>query len=107
MTQFGAEFLGLCSLYGMVICNGMKSWTRLGGITCKTYNGQSVVDCVICSKNFISKLLEFGIGDTSYEMKSDHLPLLVKLGISPISQHDNQDHHKQKNIPDAQWATGR
>lgn len=47
VSHYGADFLGLYSLYGMVICNGMKNWLRSNGITCKTHNGQSVVDYVI------------------------------------------------------------
>jgi exonuclease III len=79
VTHFGAELLGLCSLFGMVICNGMRGWPASGGITCKTYNGQSVVDYLICSQSFTSRVLKFDIGDCPIEMKSDHAPLLVKL----------------------------
>ena len=56
VSHFGAELLGLCSLYDMVICNGMKTWPRFGDIMCKNYNGQSVVDYMICSQSFISNL---------------------------------------------------
>jgi len=59
VMHFRVELLGLCSLFGMVICNGMRRWPTSGGITCKTYNGQSVVDCVICSQSFTSRLLKF------------------------------------------------
>ncbi|KAH9299597.1 hypothetical protein KI387_031279, partial [Taxus chinensis] len=96
VSHFGVELLGLCSLYNMVICNGMRAWPRLGNITCKTYNGQSVVDYVICSQSFISTLLEFEIGDCPIELKSDHRPLLVKLGTAFNQQQRNQAHHMQK-----------
>lgn len=58
VSHFGAELLGLCSVFDMVICNGLKSWPKSGCITCKTYNGQSVVDYVICSQNLIAKVLD-------------------------------------------------
>jgi hypothetical protein len=75
MTHFGVELLGLCRFFGMVICNGMRGWPTSRGITCKTYNGQSVVDYSICSQSFTSKVLKFDIGDCPIEPKSDHAPL--------------------------------
>jgi hypothetical protein len=63
VKHFGVELLELCSLFGMVICNGMRGWSSLGGITCKNYNGQSVVDYLICSQSFTSRVLKFVIGD--------------------------------------------
>jgi hypothetical protein len=89
VTHFGAELLGLSSLFGMVIYNGMREWPTLGGITCKTYNGHSVVDYLTCSQSFTSRVLKFDIGDCPIEMKSDHAPLLVKLDFHD-SPHNNQ-----------------
>ena len=73
----------------MVICNGMRGWPASGGITCKTYNGQSVVDYLICSQSFTSRVLKFDIGDFHIEMNSDDAHLLVKLDF-PSSPHHNQ-----------------
>jgi hypothetical protein len=89
VTHFGEKLLGFCSLYGMVIFNGMRWWLTSGGITCKTYNGQSVVDYLICSQSFTSRVLKFDIGDCLVEMKSNHAPLLVKLDFS-ASRHNNK-----------------
>ena len=61
VSHFRIYLLGLCSLYDMVICNGMTTSPRSSGITCKTYNGQSVVDYVICSQSFICNLSNFRI----------------------------------------------
>lgn len=47
VMHYKDELLGICSLFNLVICNGMRAWTNLGNITCKTYNGKSVVDYVI------------------------------------------------------------
>ncbi|KAH9298448.1 hypothetical protein KI387_030130 [Taxus chinensis] len=98
VNHFGVELLGLCSLYDMVICNGMKTWPRSSNITCKTYNGQSVVDYVICTQSTICRLLEFEIGDCPIELKSDHNPLLVKLGTIS-NQQGKQVHRKQETSP--------
>lgn len=81
VSHFGIELLGLCSLYDMFIFNGMKAWPRSGDITCKNYNGQSVVDYVICSQSLICNLSDFRIGACPIEMNSDHSPLFIKLGM--------------------------
>lgn len=81
MSHFGIELLGLCSLHDMVIFNGMKAWPRSGDITCKNYNGQSVVDYVICSQSLICNLSDFRIGAYPIEMNSDHSPLFINLGM--------------------------
>jgi len=77
VTHFGVELIEICSLFVMVICNGMRGWPTLGGISCKTYNGQSVVDYLIRSQSYTSRVLKFYIGDFPIEMKYDHAPLLV------------------------------
>jgi hypothetical protein len=89
VTHFGVELIGIYSLFDMVICNGMRGWPASRGITCKNYNGQSLVDYLICSQSFTSRVLKFDIGDCPIEMKSDHVPLLVKLNF-PASPHNNQ-----------------
>ena len=66
----------------------MRRWSTLGGITCKTYDGQSVVDYVICSQSFTSRLLKFDIGDCSIEIKYDHAPLFVKMDFAHSSPHN-------------------
>ena len=81
MSHFGAKPCGVCSLHGLIICNGMANWPSLGGITYKTYNGHSMVDYVLCSQTTISRLLEFNVGACPIELKSDHMPLLVRLDI--------------------------
>jgi hypothetical protein len=74
VTHFGRKLLGLCSLFGMVIYNGMRGWPTLGGITCTTYNSQNMVDYFIYSQSFNSRVLNFDIGDCPIEMKSNHAP---------------------------------
>jgi hypothetical protein len=64
-------------------------WPTSMGITCINYNGQSVVDYLICSQSFTSRMLKFDIGDYPIEMKSDHAPLLDKLDF-PANPHNNQ-----------------
>ena len=99
VSHFGVELLGLCSLSDMVICNGMRRWPTSWGITCKTYNGQSVVDYVIFSQSFIPRILKFDIGDHLIEMKSDHAPLFVKLDFASTSPYNNQNFGTKKITP--------
>ena len=49
VSHFGVELLGACSLHGLIIFNGIEKWLSSRGITCKTYNGHSVVDYILCS----------------------------------------------------------
>lgn len=35
-TQYGAKLFGVCSLYDLIICNGLKVWPSSGNITCHT-----------------------------------------------------------------------
>ena len=71
----------------------------MGGVTCKTYNGHNVVDYILCSQTSISRLLEFNIGACPIELKSDHMPLLVKLDIQNhrSQETDNSILHKNNN----------
>lgn len=73
----------------MVICIGMRGWKNSRGIKCKNYNGQSVVDYVIWSQSFTSRVLKFDIEKYRIEMKSNHAPLFVKLDVAPTSPHNN------------------
>ena len=82
VSHFRAELLGLCSLFDMIICKRIRRCPTSGGIACKTYNGQSVVDYLIFSQSFIPRILKFDIGDRLVEMKSDHAPLFVKLDFA-------------------------
>ena len=59
----------------------MKAWPRSSEITCKIYNGRSVVDYVICSQSSICNLLEFNVGACPIEMNFGHMSLFIKLGI--------------------------
>ena len=87
INHFGAELLGLCCLYNMVICNGMEKWPKSGGITCKRYNGQSVVDYVICSQDYVAKIINFEIEDCPMELKSDHNPIFISVATHFKDQH--------------------
>jgi len=75
----------------------MKAWPTSGGIMCKTYSGQSVVDYVICSQSIVCNLLEFNIEACPIEMNFDHMPLCIKLGIhtSEIQEGQTQQGHKK------------
>ena len=77
----------------------MRRRPTSGGITCKTYNGQSVVDYVICSHSFIPRILKFDTGDHLVEMKSDHAPLFVKLDFASTSPYNNQNFGMKKITP--------
>lgn len=74
--------MGLCSVFDMVIFNGLKSWPKSGCIMFKTYNRQSIVDYVICLQNLIAKVLDFKIGVFPLELNSDHMPLFVKMDFT-------------------------
>ncbi len=88
VNHFGAELLGLCCLYNMVICNGMERWPKLGGITCKRHNGQSVVDYVICSQDYVASIINFEIEECPIELKSDHNSISIRVATHIKDQHN-------------------
>jgi hypothetical protein len=59
------------------------------GYHMQNLHGQSVVDYLICSQSFTSRVLKFDIGDCPIEMKYDDAPLFVKLDF-PTSPRNNQ-----------------
>lgn len=76
----------------------MRGWANSRAITCKTYNGQSVVDYVICSQNLTTRVLEFEINNCPIEMKSNHMPLLVKLDFASNNPHNKKRFPHAKEI---------
>ena len=71
----------------MVICNGMEKWPKSGGITWKRYNGQSVVNYVICSQDYVTKIINFEIEYCPMELKSDHNLILISVVTHFKNQH--------------------
>ena len=49
--------------------------------TCKTYNGQSVVDYLICLQSIITKVVDFRIKQCPIELNSNHMPLYIKYNM--------------------------
>jgi len=86
VSFFGANLLGFCCLHDLIICNGINTLPRSGAFTCHTYNGQSVVDYVIGSQSIIPKIIEVEIGGCPLELKSDHSPIYIKLGMENDTQ---------------------
>ena len=80
--------------------NGMEKWFKSGGITCKRHNGQSVVDYVICSQDYVAKIINFEIKDCPMELKSDHNPILIRVATHFKDQHIiSKPLQKRKMIP--------
>lgn len=99
VNHFGAELLGVCCLHNMVICNGVRKWPNSGYITCKTYNGQSVVDYAICSQNYTSKILEFEIGECPTGLNLNHNLISLKLTTHTKDQKNGQQVYKKRKGP--------
>ena len=65
----------------------MEKWPKSGGITCERHNGQSVVNYVICSQDYVTKIINFEIEDCPMELNSDHNPILIRVATHFKDQH--------------------
>ena len=75
----GKRVIEICKMCNLRILNGrMGADSYRGRITCVTYNGQSVVDYVMCSPSLFQKIAYFEVLDQNEF--SDHNP--IQFGIS-------------------------
>ena len=101
INDYGKKLLTLCQATETVILNGRAKSDSTGKMTCYTYNGSSVVDYVLCSRE-IFNLIDLRIDDIS--PLSDHCMLHTTLTL-PGSQQSPGHHvthldHKQTR---AKW----
>ena len=70
----GKRVIEICKICNLRILNGrMGADSYRGIITCVTYNGQSVVDYVMCSLSLFQKIAYFEVLDQNEF--SDHNPI--------------------------------
>ena len=79
--------LTLCVAFNLIICNGLDIWKMSGNFTCNTYNGESVIDYVICSQSLIENIGKVKIGEHNWDLKSNHNPIYLKLSWVEERQH--------------------
>ena len=76
VNNFGKELIELCIAGQLQIVNGRVKPDQ-GAYTCHTHRGNSVVDYVITSANFLNSINQFEVGEIS--PLSDHCPLTFQL----------------------------
>ena len=78
INNFGKELIELCIAGQLRIVNGrVQPDINRGVYTCHTHRGNSVVDYVIISTNFLNRINQFEVGEIS--PLSDHCPLTFQL----------------------------
>ena len=76
----GKELLQACKYLDLLILNGRKIGDTFGKITCFRWNGCSVVDYAICTKDFFENCTFFEIGDLMPHL-SDHSPIIFHISL--------------------------
>ena len=93
----GEELLDMCKSLDLFIANGGKTGDRFGNYTCLKWNGNSVVDYLLVSKNIFEQVPIFKVGQFQ-PMLSDHCPLFYSLEI-PKNLKDIREGTPLKNAP--------
>ena len=83
-NRYGKKLEDLCKGYNLHIANGRVPGDRIGGFTCFTKRGNSVVDYVVCDQNLLGKISKLTILDPAY--RSVHAPLSFSLNCKPIDK---------------------
>ena len=92
-NAYGRKLAELCVMSNMLVLNGRAHKDAgVGKYTCCTFNGQSVVDYVLCSKDVLRLLIDFAVSD--FKAFSDHAIMSFKLKCNVI--HD--EHIMQRNV---------
>ena len=76
----GKDLIGLCKNYDFAILNGRTIGDIFGKTTCFRWNGCSVVDYAICSKELFEHVQNFKVL-TMIPWLSDHAAIKVEVGI--------------------------
>ena len=97
-NHFGEEWLTLCGAFNLIIYNGLDRWKGSRNFTCNTYNGASVIDCVIFSQSLIENIDEVKIGEHIWDLKLDHNPIYIKLSWLEERKHGRKNQCSQQSL---------
>ena len=97
VNKRGEELIDICKALELLIANGRKIGDPFGDYTCLKWNGNSIVDYLITSKNIYEKIPIFKVGSFSPTL-SDHCPLLYTLEITQKTK-EKHDETNLKNAP--------
>ena len=91
INHYGRRLIDLCIANDLLIVNGRSVSDPAGSCTCYTYNGSSVVDYVLCSKELID-CIDLKVDDIN--SLSDYCILRTLLSVpTPIhSEGDTKEH---------------
>jgi len=98
INKRGENLLDLCKSLNFQIANGRKIGDPFGNFTCLKWNGNSVVDYLVTSKNIFNQIPTFTIGPF-LPMLSDHCPLLYSLEIPRGLEEVRRDEPLLKEAP--------
>ena len=87
----------MCKSLDLFIANGRKTGDPFGNYICLKWNGSSVVDYLLVSKNIFDQVPIFKVGQFQ-PMLSDHFPWFYSLEI-PKNLKDIREGTPLKNAP--------
>ena len=79
-NQRGKEILEMCKNNDLCILNGRTVGDVFGAITCRRWNGCSVVDYCICSQELVHNVISFEVSP-AYPWFSDHSAIQLHISI--------------------------
>ena len=75
----------------------MERWHEYGNFMCKTYNGASVVDYVICSQSLIKNITNVFVDNPMHDLKSDHKSICIVISWGSQNQYTIKMHPHQQS----------
>ena len=101
-SKRGNELIQLCKDLNLSILNGRTVGDLFGKITCFRWNGCSVVDYAICSKEAVHKVTRFSVG-SHLPWVSDHSPIELFLDLSECKDKTKNKVKFSKQPPTFIW----
>ena len=91
INHYGKRLIDLCIANNLLIVNGRSVSDPTGSCTCYTYNGSSVVDYMLCSKDLLD-CIDLKVDDIN--SLSDHCMLRTFLSVSTFLEAEQKQNGK-------------
>ena len=98
LCKRGRELLAACKNHNLCILNGRKVGDLFGKITCFRWNGCSVIDYAICSRDLLKDIINFKVL-TSLPWISDHAPIVFELSLHRSLPNETTEKSNLEELP--------
>ena len=99
----GKDILQLCKILDIMILNGRKIGDSFGQMTCFRWNGCSVVDYGMCSRDLFENCIIFKVGELLPHI-SDHCPIVIHLSLNLVFENNSIDFTLQDSDRGLFWT---